>query len=54
MSYEQLYALWERQNWRARELDFSVDREHWLVSPAESQQHTAFRYSAASTSARSG
>jgi hypothetical protein len=42
MSYEQLYALWERQNWRAHEIDFSVDREHWLVSPAESQQHTAF------------
>ena len=42
MSYEQLYALWERQNWRAHELDFSLDREHWLVSPAESQQHTAF------------
>jgi ribonucleoside-diphosphate reductase beta chain len=42
MNYEQLYALWERQNWRAHELDFSIDREHWLVSPAESQQHTAF------------
>jgi ribonucleoside-diphosphate reductase beta chain len=42
MSYEQLYALWERQNWRAHELDFSIDREHWLVSPAESQRHTAF------------
>jgi len=42
MNYEQLYALWERQNWRAHELDFSKDREHWLVSPAEAQQHTAF------------
>jgi ribonucleoside-diphosphate reductase beta chain len=42
MSYEQLYALWERQNWRAHELDFSVDREDWLVSPAEAQKHTAF------------
>jgi ribonucleoside-diphosphate reductase beta chain len=42
MTYEQLYALWERQNWRAHELDFSVDREHWLVSPAEAQRHTAF------------
>jgi ribonucleoside-diphosphate reductase beta chain len=42
MSYEQLYALWERQNWRAHELDFSIDREHWLGSPAESQRHTAF------------
>ncbi len=42
MSYEQLYALWERQNWRAHELDFSKDREHWLVSPAEAQRHTAY------------
>ena len=42
MSYEQLYALWERQNWRAHELDFSADREYWLVTPAEAQRHTAF------------
>jgi ribonucleoside-diphosphate reductase beta chain len=42
MTYQQLYALWERQNWRAHELDFSKDREHWLVSPAEAQRHTAF------------
>jgi ribonucleoside-diphosphate reductase beta chain len=42
MDYEQLYALWERQNWRAHELDFSKDREDWLVSPAEAQRHTAF------------
>jgi ribonucleoside-diphosphate reductase beta chain len=42
MSYEQLYALWERQNWRAHELDFSLDRQHWLVSPTEAQRHTAF------------
>jgi ribonucleoside-diphosphate reductase beta chain len=42
LNYEQLYALWERQNWRAHELDFSVDREHWLISPGEAQRHTAF------------
>jgi ribonucleoside-diphosphate reductase beta chain len=42
MNYEQLYALWERQNWRAHELDFSVDREQWLVTPSEAQRHTAF------------
>jgi len=42
MSYQELYALWERQNWRAHELDFSVDREHWLVTPSEAQRHTAF------------
>ena len=42
LSYQELYALWERQNWRAHELDFSVDREQWLVVPAEAQRHTAF------------
>jgi ribonucleoside-diphosphate reductase beta chain len=42
LSYEQLYALWERSNWRAHELDFSVDREDWLVTPTEGQMHTAF------------
>jgi ribonucleoside-diphosphate reductase beta chain len=39
MSYEQLYALWERQNWRAHEIDFSEDREQWLASPTEAQQN---------------
>jgi hypothetical protein len=29
VSYEDLYARWERGNWRATEIDFSVDREHW-------------------------
>ena len=24
------------------ELDFSVDREHWLATPTEAQRHTAF------------
>jgi ribonucleoside-diphosphate reductase beta chain len=42
MDYQQLYALWERQNWRSHELDFSVDREHWLATPTEAQKHTAF------------
>jgi ribonucleoside-diphosphate reductase beta chain len=42
MSYQELYALWERQNWRAQDLDFSVDREHWVVTPSEAQRHTAF------------
>ena len=39
MGYEQLYALWERQNWRAHELDFSVDREQWLAAPREAQEN---------------
>ena len=40
LDYRQLYSLWERQNWRATELDFKVDREHWVVSPREAQQNT--------------
>ena len=39
LSYERLYALWERQNWRAHELDFSVDREQFLATPSEGQAH---------------
>ena len=40
LDYRQLYALWERQNWKATELDFSVDREQWVVTPREAQEST--------------
>jgi hypothetical protein len=40
LDYKQLYALWERQNWKASELDFSVDREHWLATPRAAQENT--------------
>src|SRR3954449_11479376 len=42
LDYTDLYALWERQNWRAHELDFTVDREHWVTTPRESQIHTTW------------
>ena len=42
LDYTELYALWERQNWSAHELDFSVDREQWVTTPTESQHHTAW------------
>ncbi len=29
VTYEDLYRRWERSNWRATEIDFSVDRDHW-------------------------
>ncbi|MGH2988303.1 MAG: SCP2 sterol-binding domain-containing protein, partial [Solirubrobacterales bacterium] len=45
LTYEELYALWERGNWRAHELDFSVDRDQWLVTPSEGQRHTAWTMS---------
>jgi ribonucleoside-diphosphate reductase beta chain len=40
LDYRQLYALWERQSWKASELDFSVDREQWVVTPREAQEST--------------
>jgi ribonucleoside-diphosphate reductase beta chain len=42
LDYTELYALWERQNWRAHELDFSVDGEQWVTTPRESQIHTTW------------
>jgi ribonucleoside-diphosphate reductase beta chain len=42
LSYGQLYALWEKQNWKAHELDFTIDKEQWVTTPAESQAHTAW------------
>jgi hypothetical protein len=29
ISYTDLYERWERGNWRATEIDFGADREHW-------------------------
>jgi ribonucleoside-diphosphate reductase beta chain len=40
MDYRQLYALWERQNWKSTELDFSVDREQWLTTTSHAQEST--------------
>jgi ribonucleoside-diphosphate reductase beta chain len=42
LGYTELYALWERQNWRASELDFAVDREQWVTTPRDSQIHTTW------------
>jgi ribonucleoside-diphosphate reductase beta chain len=39
LDYQGLYALWEKQNWRVHELDFSEDREQFLTTPAEAQAH---------------
>src|ERR1051325_9473935 len=37
LTYEELYLLWERQQWQTQELDFSRDREDWheRFSPEE-------------------
>jgi ribonucleoside-diphosphate reductase beta chain len=35
LTYEELYGLWERQQWQTQELDFSQDREDWAGFPEE-------------------
>jgi ribonucleoside-diphosphate reductase beta chain len=37
LGYEELYALWERQQWRTQDLDFSQDRIDWneRIDPEE-------------------
>jgi hypothetical protein len=35
ISYEDLYARWERGNLRASELDFATDREQWRTRFSE-------------------
>jgi ribonucleoside-diphosphate reductase beta chain len=42
LGYTELYALWERQNWSAHEIDFAIDREQWVTTPTQSQHHMAW------------
>src|SRR3954471_25061020 len=35
LSYDQLYLLWERQQWQTQAIDFSRDREDWWGFPEE-------------------
>jgi ribonucleoside-diphosphate reductase beta chain len=35
LTYEELYSLWERQQWQTQELDFSQDRDDWAGFPEE-------------------
>jgi ribonucleoside-diphosphate reductase beta chain len=39
LTYQQLYQLWERQQWATQDIDFSRDREQWQeeFSPEERQ-----------------
>jgi putative sterol carrier protein len=41
VTYEDLYQRWERSNWRATEIDFSVDREHWRVRFSDLERRAA-------------
>jgi ribonucleoside-diphosphate reductase beta chain len=35
LSYAELYNLWERQQWRTQDLDFTQDREDWHGFPEQ-------------------
>jgi hypothetical protein len=41
ISYEDLYARWEKGNWRATEIDFSQDRIDWHERLSEEQRRGA-------------
>ncbi|HEX5619572.1 MAG TPA: ribonucleotide-diphosphate reductase subunit beta, partial [Solirubrobacteraceae bacterium] len=41
ISYVDLYARWERGNWRAMEIDFSADREQWREDFSELERRAA-------------
>jgi putative sterol carrier protein len=41
ISYEDLYARWEKSNWRATEIDFSEDRRQWHEEFSEIQRRAA-------------
>ncbi|HKP89513.1 MAG TPA: ribonucleotide-diphosphate reductase subunit beta, partial [Thermoleophilaceae bacterium] len=41
ISYADLYARWERGNWRATEIDFGTDREQWREDFSELERRAA-------------
>jgi ribonucleoside-diphosphate reductase beta chain len=42
LDYQQLYELWERQQWLTQELDFTQDREDWSSFPPEERQQRMY------------
>jgi Ribonucleotide reductase, small chain len=43
ISYEDLYARWERGNWRASEIDFSEDARQWREELSDLERRAALR-----------
>src|SRR6516225_12162378 len=41
ISYGDLYARWEHGNWRATEIDFSVDRDQWQTEFSDIDRRAA-------------
>lgn len=45
MDPQQLYELWERQNWAAHTIDLSQDREDWAALSEEDRRHWSWNLS---------
>ena len=45
MTPQQLYELWERQNWQSHTIDFSRDRQDWAQMDVELREHLAWNLS---------
>src|SRR5260370_39761935 len=45
-SYRELFYRWERQQWRAEEIDFSPDRFQWEKMGPQERQERLYRRSA--------
>ena len=41
ITYEDLYARWEKGNWSAMEIDFSEDKEQWHDTFSEIERKAA-------------
>jgi ribonucleoside-diphosphate reductase beta chain len=42
LDYQQLYQLWERQQWLTQELDFTQDREDWAGFPEDERRQRMY------------
>jgi ribonucleoside-diphosphate reductase beta chain len=45
MDPQQLYELWERQNWRSQAISFEQDVEHWAALDDEEKGHISWNLS---------
>jgi ribonucleoside-diphosphate reductase beta chain len=45
MTPQQLYELWERQNWRSQVIDFTKDKEDWAKLSEEEKGHISWNLS---------
>lgn len=45
-TYRELYYRWERQQWKAQDIDFSEDRKQWDVMPQDEREMRIYALSA--------